>query len=75
MVLVEGIVITGGATIVIVLVFTNVVLHSAYPITDKVNTISPTPVGLIVGVNEFGLRMVAGPETTDQFILVKTEVS
>ena len=43
MVLVEGIVITGGATIVIVLIDTSVVLHSEYPITDNDSTTSPEP--------------------------------
>ena len=53
MVLVEGIVITGGGTIVIVLVDTAILLHSVNPVTDKVSTISPKApgVGTIVGFN------------------------
>ena len=62
-VLVAGIVITGWATIVIFLTDTASVLHSEYPLAVKVKVISPIPLGLIVGEIEFGLRIVAGPDT------------
>ena len=78
MVLVEGIVITGGGTIVIVLVDTAILLHSVNPVTDKVSTISPKApgVGTIVGFNWFWVpdAIVAGPVKV-QLILVNTEGS